>query len=163
MNIEIDLGTIADVLHASSNIPEFNRVTTRERVEHKLAGVSHLILIAKSEAKIVGFKVGYELNKETFYSWLGGVVPAYRGQGIASLLLKRQEDWATLSGYQRIEVKSMNRYPSMLKLLISHGYSIIGVEDSELEMRSLKQESKILFAKELAPQAREGQRGQGAD
>ena len=42
-----------------------------------------LILLASDETRVVGYKIGYEERGTEFYSWLGGVDPNYRGQGIA--------------------------------------------------------------------------------
>lgn len=44
--------------------------------------------VAIHEKRIVGYKIGYALNPEQFYSWLGGVDKVYRNYGIASCLMK---------------------------------------------------------------------------
>lgn len=144
MSIRIETGLIDEVVAVSADIPELDRITTREIIEGRFNDARYLILIAKSNDLPVGFKVGYSLSEDTFYSWMGGVVPQYRGQGIASLLLKSQEKWAEESGFTTINVKSMNRYPSMLKLLISNGYQI-----TEMEKLNGK-EDKVLFSKKLS-------------
>ncbi|WP_229711250.1 hypothetical protein [Agarivorans gilvus] len=43
---------------------------------------------------------------------------------------KQQEAWAMEHGYQRISVKSMSCYPSMLRLLMASGYQMVGFEDN---------------------------------
>ena len=84
------------------------------------------MLIAEREGQPVGFKVGYDRYGDgSFYSWLGAVVPAERGAGVARLLLEAQEQYAIESGYDRIYVKTRNRYVAMLKLLLSGGYGIV--------------------------------------
>ena len=103
--------------------------------------------MAKVNGGAVGYKLGYALSSSVFYSWLGGVIPAYRQMGIASSLSQQQEDWARKSGYEHVEVKSMNRYPAMLQLLISSGYRITGYED-----RGDENTSKICFSKTLIKQ-----------
>ncbi|MFL8938613.1 GNAT family N-acetyltransferase [Rossellomorea oryzaecorticis] len=45
-----------------------------------------LVMIAKLNENVIGYKVGYELDSRTFYSWLGGVSADYRKHGIASRL-----------------------------------------------------------------------------
>lgn len=124
MSIKIETGTPADIVTISKQISEFAQATTLERLHSKLDGVVSLILVAKLDGVIVGYKVGYQLTAETFYSWLGGVIPQYRKQGIATLLLSYQEQWVLNAGYKQIKVKSMNRFPGMLKLLIANGYEI---------------------------------------
>lgn len=135
------MGTAKDVVKVSAQIPEFDLVTTRQTIEQRMAGKRGLILVASVDNVPIGFKVGYSLSEDTFYSWIGGVIPRYRGQGIASLLLNAQEKWAVESGFTRINVKSMNRYPSMLKLLVSNNYQITGIEKSN------GPDDKIFFSK----------------
>ena len=70
----------ADVLtcfHLSQAIPEFIDPPLPERYHQRLAEVPHLILVAYIGARAVGFKVGYQ-KEETFYSWMGGVLPEFR-------------------------------------------------------------------------------------
>ncbi|WP_139248268.1 GNAT family N-acetyltransferase [Janthinobacterium lividum] len=62
------------------------------------------------------------------YSWLGGVLPAHRKSGLAQRVLEAQEAWASAHGFAAVTVKSMNRYPAMLRLLIRNGYQIRLVE-----------------------------------
>jgi GNAT superfamily N-acetyltransferase len=145
MVINIEIGNVADIATLSKEIPEFEQATTPTRLNSKLNGVVKLILVAKVDAVPVGFKVGYQLTEYTFYSWLGGVVPEYRKSGIATLLLNYQEQWARQSGYKRIKVKSMHRFPGMLNLLISNGYKSEGVEDN-----ADGSEIKIVFSKNLS-------------
>lgn len=145
----IEQGTIDDILAIDRQIPEFDGRTTKEKLSSRLTDKIHLILIARLEGKLVGYKVGYQLrpnesSSDEFYSWLGGVIPAYRNQGIATTLRQYQEQWALQSGYKTIGVKSMNRYPNMLHLLISSGYKITGYEEG-----NTKGEGKIVFHKSL--------------
>lgn len=145
MNINIEIGTLADIVSISAQIPEFDRVATLERLKARLDEAVHLILVAKMDGVIVGYKVGYQLTDVTLYSWIGGVIPTHRNHGIATLLLKHQEHWAIEAGYKQIKVKSMNRYPHMLKMLISNGYEIVAVEGG-----TDATERKIVFQKWLA-------------
>ena len=46
--------------------------------------------VALDDKKVVGYKIGYALNREQFYSWLGGVDPEYRNLGIALTLMMRE-------------------------------------------------------------------------
>lgn len=145
MSIKIEIGSTADIVALSKQIPEFEQVTTLERLQSRLDGAVGLILVAKFEGALVGYKVGYQLTEDTFYSWLGGVIPEYRKHGVATLLLNYQEKWARNLGYKEIKVKSMNRFPGMLKLLISNGYEIVGVDKGVCGSAG-----KIVFLKRLA-------------
>ena len=103
-----------------------------------------LALVATQDSQLLGFKLGYELDEETFYSWVGGVLPAHRGRGVANGLLHFQENWAMEQGYHCIQVKSMNCYPDMLKMLISNQYKI-----SHCDISSDLNHGKIHFSKQL--------------
>jgi hypothetical protein len=51
----------------------------------------------------------------------GGVLPAHWQAGMAQRLPERQEPWVREHGFAAITVKSMNRSPAMLRLLILNG------------------------------------------
>ncbi|WP_369792730.1 GNAT family N-acetyltransferase [Virgibacillus sp. SK37] len=40
--------------------------------------------LALENEKIIGYKIGYELDSNKFYSWLGGVDENHRNKGVAS-------------------------------------------------------------------------------
>ncbi len=42
---------------------------------------------------IIAFKAGYSTAHNRYYSWLGGVNPKHRRQGIARKLMEQQHDW----------------------------------------------------------------------
>lgn len=90
----------------------------------------HLIT-AFVEGQCVGFKLGYELNNQEFYSWLGGVVPEFRGLGIASDLMKVQHDWCLKQGYKKVQTKTQNRFREMFILNLKHGFEVIGCHTSD--------------------------------
>lgn len=144
MTIKIETATISDILTIDAQIPEFDGRNTPDKVEARLHGKKALILAASEGGQLVGFKVGYELSKSIFYSWIGGVIPQMRKQSIADQLRIYQENWAYQQGYRFIQVKSMNRYPAMLQFLISRGYQVVGYENSDTLT-----EDKVVFQKAL--------------
>ena len=77
------------------------------------------------EAGAVGFKIGYRLDQHTFYSWLGGVLSAYRNRGIAGALMEHQHAWCKKQGYDFIETKTLNRFRAMLILNLRHGFDVV--------------------------------------
>ena len=99
-------------------------------------------LIALRNAQPSGFKLGYEIDDGTFYSWLGGVTPAERRNGVARALLHRQEQWVIAKGYQAINVKTYSRFGAMISLLRAEGYETIaanvGAASSESSLRFTK-------------------------
>ncbi|MCC6281298.1 MAG: GNAT family N-acetyltransferase [Saprospiraceae bacterium] len=99
-----------------------------EKVQERLSSAPDLLVLwAENEHKqAVGFKIGYRQDPSTWYSWLGGVLPEYREQGIAGRLMQHQHGWVKSRGYRRIQTKTMNRWRSMLILNLKHGFDIIG-------------------------------------
>ncbi len=147
MDLIIEMGTIDDVLLVDASTPEFEQQHTQQSITARLNAKTSLILVAKIKGLVVAYKIGYALSENVFYSWLGAVVPAYRQQGIATQLRVYQEQWAVNSGYSCINVKSMNRYPGMLQLLINSGYQIHGYQANEDDKYG--ENGKILFIKKL--------------
>ncbi|WP_216653604.1 GNAT family N-acetyltransferase [Nocardioides sp. zg-DK7169] len=142
-------GTVDEALRVEAGIPEFGGARSPEQYAQRLAGTPHLVLVAESGGELVGYKVGYEERPEIFYSWLGGVVPAWRRRGVAAALRVAQEQWARDRGYRSVEVKTMNRFPAMLHLLVAAGYRVVGVEGRD-------EAAKIRFARPLADRIGEG-------
>ncbi|TMO73108.1 N-acetyltransferase [Pseudoalteromonas sp. S3785] len=145
MAITITTGTFKDITAVSKHIPELLTTIDNQALETRLNNKKALILVAYHENELVGFKIGYEQSTTQFYSWLGGVHHKSRRRGIAKKLLIQQEQWAAEQGYTHIHVKSMNRFPQMLTMLITNGYHIAGYVDKHSTMLS-----KIKFVKQLA-------------
>ena len=127
--ISIKTGKLQTVCDLITKIPELNQSASINVLEERVQDKVTLILVAYVDSQAVGFKFGYELNSSDFYSWLGGVLPNYRQQGIARALLEEQERWARANLYQHIYVKSKNCFPNMLKMLISSNYQICDYEN----------------------------------
>lgn len=89
----------------------------------------HLVT-ALVDDQAVGFKLGYEQDSHEFYSWIGGVVPDFRGIGIASDLMKSQHDWCRKMGYKKVQTKTQNRFREMLILNLKHGFEVVGFHES---------------------------------
>lgn len=131
MSIRIERGTARDAYEIYRAIPEFAPHTTIDfaQFEHRLSSDSALILIARDDAADVAFKAGYDRYRDgSWYSWLGGVVPAYRGRDVARGLLEYQENWVRSAGYTRIYVKTRNRFAAMRALLAMSGYQIVALD-----------------------------------
>ncbi len=99
--------------------------------------------VALDGRKVVGYKIGYALNREQFYSWLGGVDAGYRNRGIASTLMKQQYGYVKESEYKAVQTHTKNKWRQMLILNIKNGFDIIGTyTDNEGE-------PKIILEKKL--------------
>jgi predicted GNAT superfamily acetyltransferase len=103
-----------------------------------------LVLAAFDGDKVVGFKIGYEEEPQHFYSWIGGVDPAYRKKGVGSTLMKMQHELLKERGYKIVTTKTKNKWRDMLILNLRYGFDIIGTYTDE------KGEPKIILKKELS-------------
>ena len=107
----------------------------------RFKGVAHLILVAETDAKIIGFKVGYERD-DYWYSWLGGVHPDYRRQGIANLLADEQDRWAQRQGYPHVTCKTRNYNKAMQIWALKRGFHLI-----ELQLRDSWEQHRVVLRK----------------
>ncbi|OFZ31816.1 MAG: hypothetical protein A2622_03980 [Bdellovibrionales bacterium RIFCSPHIGHO2_01_FULL_40_29] len=113
------------------------------KIENRLGGKKLFLQVAYDQEIPVGFKLGYALENEVFYSWIGGVAPDYQDLGVATLFIKRQHEWCLQNGFKSIQTKSMNQFPRMISLNLNSGFKITGTEVGADE------EVKILFEKSL--------------
>ena len=143
-SISIRPGTIEDAIAVEQGIPEFAPARSAVDYESRIGEKPHLILVAWDGDLPIAYKVGYEEDAQTFYSWVGAVQPAYRRLGLAQQLMELQELWVQSRGYTEVRVKSMNKFPGMLILLIKNGYKIIDVDQSQEPDKA-----KIVFAKKV--------------
>ena len=129
-----------------AQVPELN-LQFDETAADALLARKGTLFIAEMEGDIAGFKAGYDRYQDgSYYSWLGGVVPAFRRYGVAQSLLEQQEAWVLEAGYRGIYVKTRNRFVGMRMFLAKNGYDVVGVELRGGEARS---ETRIMHYKSL--------------
>lgn len=145
MTIQIREGTLEEVVRIVVSVNEFARGETLEPMIERLEDKKSLILVAEKAGLLLGFNIGYELDDDTFFSWLGGVVPEARNKGIAQMLLEAQEEWAYEQSYNTLKVTSRNHFPAMLRLLLRNDYLI-----EKFEEKSNIRESLVHFIKALS-------------
>lgn len=133
-----DLTRLAPIVEAvlSSHSPNFASKLRSHTVNY--------LLEATLDDHLVGFKLGYQIDQDSFYSWVGGVLPEYQNFGVASALMKAQHHWCQQAGYKKILTKTANKYKKMLQLNLKFGFDIVGTESSS-DGRGLK----ILMEKKL--------------
>ena len=108
---------------------------------HKHSQITSILAYNKDE--LIGFKIGYPYGDNTFYSWIGGVLPNYRQQGIANELAEQQEIVAKSHGFKKLRTKSMNQFKPMIILNLKRGFDINEVYTNK------NGQTKIIFEKEL--------------
>ena len=139
--LQLREASLAELLWVHERIFEFpgkaSRSFYQDRLQHRLS----LALVAVWEGELAGFKVGYQSElPETFYSWMGGVIPEFRGKGIATALAEEQERWAKAQGFTAVFFKTRNRFPAMIQFGIKRGFKIVdlhpkgGIEDYRIVM-----------------------------
>ena len=84
------------------------------------------VFIAKSGSDIVGFKAGYAVTEWNYCSWLGGVIPSYRKQGIAWQLLEEQHNWLKGQRFKLIETHVEESNQAMIALNQKAGFETVG-------------------------------------
>ncbi len=99
-------------------IDKFHTLTQRDNLVY---------LIAYKEGQPVGFKIGYTLPEypKTLYSWIGGVLPDWRGNGIASDLMQTQHRLAKEMGMIAVETKSKPQWGGMMALNYKFGFVLL--------------------------------------
>ncbi|MCX2758146.1 GNAT family N-acetyltransferase [Vibrio sp. Sgm 22] len=131
MSVIVREGSLEEVVSVVEQITEFAKKESVASLSERLAGKTSLILVAEEAGVLLGFKIGYELDENTFYSWFGGVSSLARNKGVAQAQLDVQEQWVKQQGYQQLKVKSRNQFPAMLRLLLRNGYLIEKFEEKE--------------------------------
>lgn len=95
------------------------------KLEQKLRDKRNILIqLITHEDNAIAYKVGYELDSDVFYSWLGGVDPAHRHQGLAQQLMTEQHELLKEKGYTVVQTKTMNRWRGMLLLNIKNGFDV---------------------------------------
>jgi predicted GNAT superfamily acetyltransferase len=97
----------------------------------RLLRVIGLALVAArgQDGALLGFKLGYARGEGTFYSWLGGIHPSIRRQGVGSRLMQLQHAWARERGYAFVETRTRTANNAMIVLNLQSGFRIVGYED----------------------------------
>jgi ribosomal protein S18 acetylase RimI-like enzyme len=84
------------------------------------------VVVAMWGGAIVGFKIGYAIGSRKYYSWLGGVHPDFRRQGIAAQMTLKQHKAAKEAGFQTIETVTGRDNAPMLHTNLKAGFHECG-------------------------------------
>jgi GNAT superfamily N-acetyltransferase len=121
--------------------PDFSDAYLTDR----LPRVTGLALVAARgpDGALLGFKLGYVRGEGTFYSWLGGVHPSLRRQGVGRMLMQRQHDWARERGYAYVETKTRTVNNAMIILNLKSGFHIVAYEDDGTGRPTVTQRAEL--------------------
>ena len=123
----------------------FDEPYSVEKIRRELTTKHNLVALVAYEGELpCGFKVGYELATEVFFSWIGGVVAECRRKGIAGQLMDEQHSIVRRMGYKSVRTHTENRFRSMLLLNIKSGFDVVGIRNENNPPRSI-----ILLQKDL--------------
>jgi GNAT superfamily N-acetyltransferase len=111
-----------------------------------------LIFLAFVDGTPAGFKLGYALGSDKFYSAKGGVLPAYRRRGIARELLYEMLDAVRAAGYERFVYDTFpNKHPGMTVLGLEEGFEVVKAGYSPQY-----QDYRLRFEQKLEPESDPG-------
>ena len=127
----IRMADVPTIVAIAQQIPELTNPYAEAEYYRRFEGVPHLMLAAWLQGQAIGFKAGYEREGQ-FYSWMGGVLPAFRRLGVAAALAATQEDWARAQGYEWIFFKTRNSHKGMLVFALKNGFNIVGFESKDI-------------------------------
>ena len=142
--IKIEHGNIKEAVGLSQKIPEFENPYDAAEYHRRMHPGFSLILVAHDGEKPVGFKAGYALSHKVFYSWMGGILPGCRRQGIALMLAQKQQNILQKEGIEILRVKTRNKHRAMLQMLLKDSFYI-----TSIETRSATEENLIILEKKL--------------
>lgn len=132
MDVKIERGSMDEALSVERQIPEFEKPYDKKEYEQRLTGSNPLILVARVNDALAGYKVGYDRYRDgSFYSWVGGVLPEFRGLKLANRMADEQEEWAAAQGYNRIILKTKPKFENMLAFAQKRGFVLINVDNTE--------------------------------
>ncbi|MBU3027090.1 MULTISPECIES: GNAT family N-acetyltransferase [Zobellia] len=94
---------------------------------HQYNGIEHLnqVVIAYSDNAAVGCGAIKEFDTDSVEVKRMYVSPKTRGQGVATLLLKELEKWATELGYKSCILETGKRQPEAISLYTKNNYKTI--------------------------------------
>jgi len=86
------------------------------------------LILANAGDEAVGFKLGYPISSQLYYSWLGGVVPSCRRQGLGAAMSQAQHQWAADLGFGFVETRTRAENSAMIIVNLKQGFRIRGFD-----------------------------------
>lgn len=95
----------------------YNQFNGTDNINHVLVAYENSIALSCGAFKIMDFKV---VEIKRMYT-----VPSYRGKGLAALVLKNLEEWASKEGFKCCVLETGTRQIAAIRLYEKCGYQII--------------------------------------
>lgn len=107
-------------------VQRLNRLIFGEnRIINRMDHDPLIFLTARIDGELAGFKIGYALNRNAFYSAKGATAPLMRKRGVATRLLYAMMAEADRQGFKSLEYDTFpSVYPGMTILGLKHGFKI---------------------------------------
>ncbi len=136
---------IEEAVKVNVSIVEFDEPYPKECFEERYKGKEKLIIAAYLGNQPAGYMVGYDkFGDGSFYCWMAGVNPKFRGKGVLKALMDYQENWAKKKGYKKIKIKTRNNRREMLAYLVKYGFWFTGVDP-----RPKIEDNRIMLEKDI--------------
>lgn len=130
-NILVREAGLDDIAEVHKNIIEFDdNDPPKSFFLNRIEMVEHIIIVAYCDSYPIGYIIAYKdnMNEQALYCWLAGVDYHYRRNGALSKMMDYLRQWAISKNYEKITIKSRNRYKGMLIYLIKNGWNLVHIE-----------------------------------
>lgn len=132
--MEIRENNIDDAVKVLSTISEFEdsyskeTFSSEESLRREMGNNKSLIIVGYVDENPAGCVISFDrFRDDSFYCWLVGVDPAFRGLGLMPLMMEYQEKWVKSNNYKTLRIKTRNDSRAMLGYLIKDNFNIIDV------------------------------------
>lgn len=131
--------------------PMNRTIFNEERIINTFERSDLMMLLARVDGVPAGFKIGYKENRFTYYSAKGGVLPAFRRQGIAVALLSDMMQRASERGFRRFAFDTFpNLHSGMTILALEKGFKLV-----KSDFNATYKEYRLRFECALGPHSEE--------
>lgn len=114
---------LEEAVKVGETVVEFGETYPKSYYEDRYGDSEHLIIVGYVDGQPAGYIVGYNRDDDgSFYCWMAGVNPLFRGKGVLKELMAYQLDWAKNHGYTKIRITTRNNRRSMLTYLVKYGF-----------------------------------------
>ncbi|MFO8016023.1 MAG: GNAT family N-acetyltransferase [Candidatus Woesearchaeota archaeon] len=130
--ITVKQTTLEQAMRVDGLIPEFGKQYSEENALEKTRGKDLLFLVAYSGENPAGYIIAYDRYSDgSFYCWMAGVIPEFRGRGILKAMMAYLMGWAKKKGYDRIRIKTRNKRREMLNYLAKNDFDFLEIEKKD--------------------------------